>query len=668
MFLLTHLQRAGGRPVIVIGGGTGMIGDPSGKSSERNLLDDATIAANSAALRAQLERFLDFSPGPTQPRMVNNRDWLAPMSVLDFLRDIGKHFTVPYMLAKDSVQARLGAGMSFTEFSYKTLQAADFLHLHRDARASTSRWAAPTSGATSPPASSSSAASRARGGRGRAASRASGCAARCCSPAPGQKMGKSERGAVFLDRSLTSPYEFYQYWLNDDDALVVDHLRWLTLLDGATRSRRSRPSTPRDRRRGRRSSALAHDLTARIHGPEEAERQARHRGGGLRRVRRRPGGARDAATTRSEASSSAPRPTAGRCSTSRSRPRAASRGDARRLIDQGGLSVNGERVSDPAAQPPPPIAGRYWWVALGKKRRVVGRRRRSGLTSDSGTDRRERQPSIGARPRRPRRIEGTACSGISSSEHGRGTSRPSRSWRASRSTGSTSWLDSSFGTATAPRMPRRRRSSPPGVTWRGCAIPTGSMPGCDASWSARAIARLAGPGARIRAEAQVRPIESHLSEQESVAADRDQLARGFSALSPEQRTLIVLHYYLGLPVHETALALGLPEGTVKSRLSRTTRQMRATLDADARLPLTQRDRGGRHDVDRRPRSPAHRLARGGSRHASSGRPAPAGHRSGCPHAPATRLGHERKGGSRWRPAHSSERSRAPSSCSPWSGC
>ncbi len=131
VFLLTHLQRAGGRPVIVIGGGTGMIGDPSGKSSERKLLDEATIEANSAALRRQLERFLDFSPGPAQPRMVDNRDWLARMSVIDFLRDIGKHFTVPYMLAKDSVQARLAAGMSFTEFSYQTLQATDFLHLHR---------------------------------------------------------------------------------------------------------------------------------------------------------------------------------------------------------------------------------------------------------------------------------------------------------------------------------------------------------------------------------------------------------------------------------------------------------------------------------------------------------------------------------------------------------
>ncbi len=131
VFLLTHLQRAGGRPVVLIGGGTGMIGDPSGKSSERVLLDAAAIERNSAALRAQLERFLDFSPGPSQPRMVNNLEWLGRMTMIDYLRDIGKFFTVPYMLAKDSVQARLAAGMSFTEFSYQTLQAADFLHLHQ---------------------------------------------------------------------------------------------------------------------------------------------------------------------------------------------------------------------------------------------------------------------------------------------------------------------------------------------------------------------------------------------------------------------------------------------------------------------------------------------------------------------------------------------------------
>src|SRR5688500_7386679 len=132
VFMLTHLQRAGGTPFVVVGGGTGMIGDPSGKSSERNLLDDEQIQANSAAIRGQLERFVDFSPGGNQAQMVDNREWLADWKLLDFLRDIGKHFGVPYMLAKDSVQARLGAGMSFTEFSYMTLQAADFLTLFRE--------------------------------------------------------------------------------------------------------------------------------------------------------------------------------------------------------------------------------------------------------------------------------------------------------------------------------------------------------------------------------------------------------------------------------------------------------------------------------------------------------------------------------------------------------
>ncbi len=239
VFLLTHLQRAGGRPVIVIGGGTGMIGDPSGKSSERRLLDDAAIEANSAALRRQLERFLDFSAGPTQPQMVDNRDWLAPMSVIDFLRDIGKHFTVPYMLAKDSVQARLAAGMSFTEFSYQTLQAADFLHLHQHEgvdlqMGGADQWGNITSGLELIRRVEGAVAGD-DGGPEAAANEPT--AFGLCSPLlltrSGQKMGKSERGAVFLDPVLTSPFDFYQYWINDDDVLVIDHLRWLTTLEQA---------------------------------------------------------------------------------------------------------------------------------------------------------------------------------------------------------------------------------------------------------------------------------------------------------------------------------------------------------------------------------------------------------------------------------------------------
>ncbi len=131
IFGMIRLQRFGGRPVAVVGGGTGMIGDPSGRSTERNLLDGPTLEANLAAIRSQLERFLDFTPG-TGATMVNNLDWLGKLSLIDFLRDTGKHFTIPYMLAKDSVQVRLERGLSFTEFSYMLLQAYDFAHLHRD--------------------------------------------------------------------------------------------------------------------------------------------------------------------------------------------------------------------------------------------------------------------------------------------------------------------------------------------------------------------------------------------------------------------------------------------------------------------------------------------------------------------------------------------------------
>jgi tyrosyl-tRNA synthetase len=376
VFLLTHLQRSGGRPVIVIGGATGMIGDPSGKSSERNLLDDATITANAAALRAQLERFLDFSPGPSQPLMVDNRDWLGPLSVLEFLRDIGRYFTVPYMLAKDSVQARLDAGMSFTEFSYQTLQAADFLHLHRHEgvdlqMGGADQWGNITSGLEL----IRRVESRERGDDG-ADEHAAATAFGLCSPLlltrAGQKMGKSERGAVFLDGTLTSPFEFHQYWLNDDDALVVDHLRWLTLLEreeveAIAADHLARPEARIGQRR------LAHDLTARIHGVTEAERQERIAEAAFGEAVDDPAvletlyealGGFDFGPDAADWTVLDLAVAAG----------AGSRGEARRLITQGGLSVDGERLTDPAAMPPAPVAGRYWWVALGKKRRVVGRR------------------------------------------------------------------------------------------------------------------------------------------------------------------------------------------------------------------------------------------------------------------------------------------------------
>lgn len=372
VFLLTHLQRAGGRPVVLIGGGTGMIGDPSGKSSERVLLDAETIEVNSAALRGQLEHFLDFSPGPTQPKMLNNLDWLGSMPVIDFLRDIGKHFTVPYMLAKESVQARLAAGMSFTEFSYQTLQAADFLHLLRHEgvemqMGGADQWGNITAGLEL--------IRRVEGGDDAGEGREP-VAFGLCSPLllnrSGQKMGKSEKGAVFLDASLTSPYDFYQYWINDEDEVVVDHLRWLTTMpreevDAIATAHGERPEARGAQR------ALAYDLTARIHGAAEADRQVAMADAAFATVVDDPavlamlfealGGFEFGEEAGSWTALDVAVAASGQ-----------SRGEARRLIGQGGFSINGQRLTDPAAAPPALIGGRFWWVAMGRKRRFVGRR------------------------------------------------------------------------------------------------------------------------------------------------------------------------------------------------------------------------------------------------------------------------------------------------------
>jgi tyrosyl-tRNA synthetase len=371
VFMLTHLQRGGGTPFVIIGGGTGMIGDPSGKSSERNLLDDGQIASNSAAIRAQLSQFIDFSPAPNQAQMVDNREWLTKYSLLDYLRDIGKHFSVPYMLAKESVQLRLAGGLSFTEFSYMTLQAADFLHLYRERgvelqMGGADQWGNITAGLEL---------------IRRVVGRAEGeepPAYALCSPLlltrSGVKMGKSEKGAVFLDASLTSPYDFYQYWLNDDDELVAQHLRWLTLMtaDDVAALEAEHAASPEKRPMQR---ALAFDLTARIHGQDEADRQRKageavFSGGRLE----------DPAVLetlygqveRFEFDGDSVRDPLELAVASGA---FSSRGEARRSILQGGLSINDVRVAGLDATVPEPIAGRWLVLRVGKKRLVIGRKR-----------------------------------------------------------------------------------------------------------------------------------------------------------------------------------------------------------------------------------------------------------------------------------------------------
>src|SRR5262245_11254676 len=275
IFGLIRLQEHGGSPVALVGGGTGMIGDPSGRSSERNLLDVETLAANVASIRTQLERFLDFLPGPAQATMANNLDWLGKLSLIEYLRDVGKHFTVPYMLAKDSVQQRLDRGLSFTEFSYMTLQAFDFATLYREhgvemQMGGADQWGNITAGLELIRRTSGT------GGAEPDESPAHGIAYKLLLSPSGAKFGKSEGGeSVWLDPVRTTPYAFYQYWVQTDDRDVGTYLRWFTLfpreaIEALDAEVASRPEAREAQRR------LAFDVTARVHG-EAAAREAQQR-------------------------------------------------------------------------------------------------------------------------------------------------------------------------------------------------------------------------------------------------------------------------------------------------------------------------------------------------------------------------------------------------------
>ncbi len=221
VMLLVRLQRHGHRPVALVGGGTGLIGDPSGKASERPLADSAQVAENADKIRRQLERFLDFT-GPNAARMINNADWLVELRAVEFMRDVGKHFTINYMLQKDSVQSRMDTGISFTEFSYMLLQAYDFLELRRrhDVRlqlGGSDQWGNITAGIELI--------------RRTLGTDAHAITSPLVTTSAGTKFGKTEAGAVWLDASLTSPYKFYQFWVNVDDRDVGRYLRFFTLLD-----------------------------------------------------------------------------------------------------------------------------------------------------------------------------------------------------------------------------------------------------------------------------------------------------------------------------------------------------------------------------------------------------------------------------------------------------
>jgi tyrosyl-tRNA synthetase len=230
IMILIHFQRAGHRPVALVGGATGMIGDPSGKSDERNLLDAEALQKNVDGIRNQLQKFLDFDPAnPKAARLVNNYDWTKDYSLIDFSRDIGKHLTVNYMMAKDSVKKRLGSdakvGMSFTEFTYQLLQGYDFLHLYQNMdcklqMGGSDQWGNITTG--------TELIRRKLGGK------AFAITCPLITKADGTKFGKTEGGNVWLDKTRTSPYKFYQYWLNASDEDAENYIKIFTLLDKST--------------------------------------------------------------------------------------------------------------------------------------------------------------------------------------------------------------------------------------------------------------------------------------------------------------------------------------------------------------------------------------------------------------------------------------------------
>jgi tyrosyl-tRNA synthetase len=266
---LARLQRFGHSPIAVVGGGTGMIGDPSGKSQERVLLSREQIDANVAGIRTQLERFLDFEPraGASAARVVNNADWLAEFDLLDFLRDTGKHFTVNYLLQKDSVKRRLESedGISFTEFSYLLLQAHDFLELFDRFECTlqlggSDQWGNITAGID-----------LVRKVRGQ---KAHGLVMPLLTTAAGVKFGKTEAGAVWLDPRLTSPFKFYQFWLNTGDADVVSYLKYFTFLDrpAIATLETAVAGAPQAREAQR---VLAREVTTMVHGAEQAARAER---------------------------------------------------------------------------------------------------------------------------------------------------------------------------------------------------------------------------------------------------------------------------------------------------------------------------------------------------------------------------------------------------------
>ena len=258
IMLLKHMQLAGHRPIALVGGATGMVGDPSGKSAERNLLDEATLNKNIEGVGKQLQRFLDFKNGENAAILVNNLDWMKEMSFIDFIRDVGKHITINYMTAKDSVKKRIDTGLSFTEFSYQLLQGNDFVHLYNTYNCKlqfggSDQWGNITTG--------TELIRRKTGGE------AFAFTCPLLTKADGGKFGKTESGTVWLDPEKTSPYSFYQFWLNASDEDAKKLIRFYTLMskEDIDKIEVQHNEAPHLRLL---QKAIAEEVTIRVHGEE----------------------------------------------------------------------------------------------------------------------------------------------------------------------------------------------------------------------------------------------------------------------------------------------------------------------------------------------------------------------------------------------------------------
>ena len=357
LLALRRMQVAGHRPIVLVGGGTGLIGDPAGKAGERALSPQEQVAVYATRLKAQVRPFLDFDRGPHAAILVDNYEWLARLEVIPFLRDIGKHFAVGSMIARESVRARLGAGISYTEFTYQVLQAYDFLALHErcDCTAQmggSDQWGNITAGVD-----------LIRRCRNRAAY---GLTMPLVTKSDGAKFGKTETGTVWLDPARTSAYEMYQFWLNTADADVGRFLKCFTFLAPADVDALVRESLAAPEKR-QAQRVLAREVTRLVHG-DAATREAEQAGqrafdGDLANLLQDDG---DAIPGSVLSATETPRPV---WRVLKDADIVASTSEARRLIEQGGVEVNRKRVVELGETLP---AGRYA-IKVGKRRvyRVV---------------------------------------------------------------------------------------------------------------------------------------------------------------------------------------------------------------------------------------------------------------------------------------------------------